>query len=51
MSDRAIVYRHKYSIPPEYGTAANVQAMVFPNIGDSSGSGVAFTRNPANGHN
>ena len=51
MSDRAIVYRHKYSIPSEYGTAANVQAMVFPNIGDSSGSGVAFTRNPANGFN
>ncbi|HEY0944650.1 MAG TPA: pyruvate, phosphate dikinase [Opitutaceae bacterium] len=51
MNDRAIVYRRKYNIPSEWGTAVNVQAMVFGNTGDSSGSGVAFTRNPANGAN
>jgi pyruvate,orthophosphate dikinase len=51
MNDRAIVYRRKYNIPTEWGTAVNVQAMVFGNTGDSSGSGVAFTRNPANGAN
>ena len=51
MNDRAIVYRRKYNIPTEWGTAVNVQAMVFGNTGDSSGSGVAFTRNPANGTN
>ncbi|MGA0028725.1 MAG: pyruvate, phosphate dikinase, partial [Opitutales bacterium] len=39
----------KYNIPAEWGTAVNVQAMVFGNTGDKSGSGVAFTRNPANG--
>ena len=49
MNDRAIVYRRKYNIPTEWGTAVNVQAMVFGNTGDTSGSGVAFTRNPANG--
>lgn len=49
MNDRAIVYRRKYNIPAEWGTAVNVQAMVFGNTGDHSGSGVAFTRNPANG--
>ena len=49
MNDRAIVYRRKYGIPAEWGTAVNVQAMVFGNTGDKSGSGVAFTRNPANG--
>ncbi|MCP5523315.1 MAG: pyruvate, phosphate dikinase [Verrucomicrobiales bacterium] len=49
MNDRAIVYRRKYNIPAEWGTAVNVQAMVFGNTGDTSGSGVAFTRNPANG--
>ena len=49
MNDRAIVYRRKYNIPSEWGTAVNVQAMVYGNTGDSSGSGVAFTRNPANG--
>ena len=49
MNDRAIVYRRKYNIPAEWGTAVNVQAMVFGNTGDKSGSGVAFTRNPANG--
>jgi len=49
MNDRAIVYRRKYNIPHEWGTAVNVQAMVYGNTGDRSGSGVAFTRNPANG--
>ena len=49
MNDRAIVYRRKYGIPSEWGTAVNVQAMVYGNTGDNSGSGVAFTRNPANG--
>jgi len=49
MNDRAIVYRRKYNIPSEWGTAVNVQAMVFGNTGETSGSGVAFTRNPANG--
>ncbi|MDR0535335.1 MAG: pyruvate, phosphate dikinase [Puniceicoccales bacterium] len=49
MNDRAIVYRRKYNIPAEWGTAVNVQAMVFGNTGDNSGSGVAFTRDPASG--
>ncbi len=51
MNDRAIVYRRKYGIPAAWGTAVNVQAMVFGNTGDNSGSGVAFTRNPADGEN
>ncbi|WP_193215059.1 pyruvate, phosphate dikinase [Luteolibacter marinus] len=51
MNDRAIVYRRKYGIPAAWGTAVNVQAMVFGNTGKNSGSGVAFTRNPANGEN
>jgi len=49
MNDRAIVYRRKYGIPSEWGTAVNVQAMVYGNTGDQSGSGVAFTRDPATG--
>src|SRR6266540_3086323 len=49
MNDRATVYRRKYNIPTEWGTAVNVQAMVYGNTGETSGSGVAFTRNPANG--
>jgi pyruvate, orthophosphate dikinase len=49
MNDRAIVYRRKYNIPAEWGTAVNVQAMVFGNTGEKSGSGVAFTRDPATG--
>jgi pyruvate,orthophosphate dikinase len=49
MNDRAIVYRRKYGIPAEWGTAVNVQAMVFGNTGSNSGSGVAFTRDPATG--
>jgi len=40
---RAIVYRRKYNIPSEWGTAVNVQAMVYGNTGEKSGSGVAFT--------
>jgi pyruvate, orthophosphate dikinase len=49
MNDRAIVYRRKYNIPSDWGTAVNVQAMVFGNTGEQSGSGVAFTRDPATG--
>jgi len=51
MNDRAIVYRRKYNIPAEWGTAVNVQSMVFGNTGENSGSGVAFTRDPATGEN
>ena len=46
---RAIYYRRMNNIPPEWGTAVNVQRMVFGNSGDTSGTGVAFTRNPATG--
>ena len=46
---RAIDYRRKNKIPDDLGTAVNVQAMVFGNRGEDSGTGVAFTRNPANG--
>jgi pyruvate,orthophosphate dikinase len=49
MNDRAMVYRRKYNIPTDWGTAVNVQAMVFGNTGEKSGSGVAFTRDPASG--
>ena len=49
MNDRAIVYRRKYGIPHDWGTAVNVQTMVFGNMGDSSATGVAFTRDPASG--
>ena len=49
MNDRAIVYRRKYNIPTEWGTAVNVQAMGYGNTGENSGSGVAFTRDPATG--
>ena len=48
---RAIAYRRIEDIPDEWGTATNVQAMVFGNMGDSSATGVAFTRNPATGEN
>ncbi len=51
MNDRAMVYRRKYNIPAAWGTAVNVQAMVYGNTGNNSGSGVAFTRNPVNGTN
>ena len=48
-NDRAIIYRQQYGIPSEWGTAVSVQAMVFGNTGDRSATGVAFTRDPANG--
>ncbi len=48
---RAIAYRKIENIPQEWGTAVNVQAMVFGNLGDDSATGVAFTRNPATGEN
>ena len=48
---RAIVYRRMNDIPGDWGTAVNVQAMVFGNMGDTSGTGVAFTRNPSTGEN
>ncbi len=48
---RAIVYRKLHDIPHNLGTAVNVQSMVFGNMGDTSGTGVAFTRNPATGEN
>jgi len=46
---RAIVYRRMNDIPGDWGTAVNIQTMVFGNMGDNSGTGVAFTRNPATG--
>src|SRR3989440_242563 len=49
MNDRAMVYRRKYNIPSEWGPAVNVEAMVYGNTGENSGSGVAFTRDPATG--
>ncbi len=49
MNDRAIVYRRKYGIPHDWGTAVNVQTMVFGNMGGTSATGVAFTRDPASG--
>ena len=48
-NERAIIYRQQYGIPAEWGTAVTIQAMVFGNAGDDSGTGVAFTRDPANG--
>ncbi len=48
-NDRAIVYRRMNDIPGDWGTAVNVQTMVFGNMGDTSGTGVAFTRNPSTG--
>lgn len=48
---RANVYRRMNDIPSDWGTAVNVQAMVFGNMGDDSGTGVAFTRNPSTGEN
>jgi len=49
MNPRAITYRRLHSIPEEWGTAVNVQAMVFGNLGEGSATGVAFTRNPSTG--
>jgi len=51
MNERAILYRQKYRIPDEWGTAVNVQSMVFGNMGEDSATGVAFTRDPATGEN
>jgi pyruvate,orthophosphate dikinase len=51
MNERAKVYRRMYRIPEEMGTAVNVQAMVFGNLGNRSGTGVCFTRDPATGEN
>ena len=50
-NDRAVAYRRLYNIPDAWGTAVNVQAMVLGNTGDDSGTGVAFTRDPATGEN
>ncbi len=50
-NDRAITYRRLNNIPDDWGTAVNVQMMVYGNMGDNSGTGVAFTRNPATGEN
>jgi pyruvate, orthophosphate dikinase len=49
MNQRAITYRRLHGIPEHWGTAVNVQAMVFGNMGDTSATGVAFTRNPSTG--
>ncbi len=49
MNERAITYRHLNNVPASWGTAVNVQSMVFGNMGDDSATGVAFTRNPSNG--
>ena len=51
MNDRAIAYRKMYDIPEAWGTAVNVQLMVFGNMGNDSGTGVAFTRDAATGEN
>lgn len=51
MSERAIVYRRREGFPDHWGTAVNVQAMVYGNMGDDCATGVAFTRNPATGEN
>ena len=51
MNERAILYRKLNNIPAEWGTAVNVQAMVFGNMGDNSATGVAFSRDAATGEN
>ncbi|WP_420332735.1 pyruvate, phosphate dikinase [Roseibium sp.] len=51
MVPRAVTYRRLHDIPGSWGTAVNVQAMVFGNMGESSATGVAFTRNPSTGEN
>ena len=48
-NQRAIIYRQIHKLPDHLGTAVNIQSMVFGNLGDDSGTGVAFTRNPADG--
>ena len=50
-NERAIYYRRMHDIPSEWGTAVNVQEMVYGNMGEDSGTGVAFTRNPSTGDN
>jgi len=50
-NERAIVYRRMNNIPHDWGTACNIQVMAFGNLGESSGTGVAFTRDPATGEN
>jgi len=50
-NDRAIVYRRQYGYPHDWGTAVNIQSMVFGNMGNDCGTGVAFTRDPATGEN
>jgi pyruvate,orthophosphate dikinase len=50
-NERAIVYRRLNNIPHDWGTACNIQAMAFGNMGENSGTGVAFTRDPATGEN
>ena len=49
MSARAVTYRKLHNIPEDWGTAVSVQAMVFGNLGETSATGVAFTRNPSTG--
>ncbi len=49
MNKRAVTYRHLHNIPAEWGTAVNIQAMVFGNMGETSATGVAFTRDPSTG--
>ncbi len=51
MNERAIIYRRLHDIPEAWGTAVNVQSMVFGNMGDTSATGVCFTRNPSTGEN
>ena len=51
MNRRAVAYRSLHNIPQKWGTAVNIQAMVFGNMGDTSATGVAFTRNPSTGEN
>ena len=51
MNNRAITYRRLHNIPADWGTAVNVQAMVFGNMGDDCATGVCFTRNPSTGEN
>src|SRR5262252_2328885 len=51
MNQRAITYRRLHAIPESWGTAVNIQAMVFGNMGDDCATGVAFTRNPSTGDN
>ena len=51
MNPRAVTYRRLHNIPAEWGTAVNVQAMVFGNMGEDCATGVAFTRNPSTGAN